>query len=265
MIKPGLFLATETAVNFTALARRSNEGKALEGVPVTLPIQRPYLTYQELSARWQCSLTDVAYLIREGALTAYLYRLVLRYENHDYENDDTKAYVTFGLVNDPAKERALLEFVESQREYTKDDDGEVIPFAPELPFAVERRGLTELPCEESQTWPEEHFKKTLFKIEEVESIEAQGLTANNDSRDSKPALVEHNARKREQVLAAALSLLAAFPDQCKGRGNCVSAQKLAELVADKAPLFWESREPPLTIDTMTRMFRGWLKKAKPDE
>ena len=71
---------------------------------------------------------------------------------------------------------------------------------------------------------------------------------------------ERHARNREQVLGAALSVLAAFPDQCKAKRGKVLATKLREMIEEKAPLFWREGKPPLRTEPIERLVREWLKK-----
>jgi hypothetical protein len=71
--------------------------------------------------------------------------------------------------------------------------------------------------------------------------------------------VEHNARKREQVLGTALCVLAKWPDLCRGKRGKVTGDKLAEMLAEKAPLFWaETGEPPLSEKVIAGLLRKYL-------
>jgi hypothetical protein len=70
---------------------------------------------------------------------------------------------------------------------------------------------------------------------------------------------ENNALKREQILGAALSVLANWPEQCKNGQGKVEATKVRKLIEEKALLFWkETGDPPLSSETIEREIRKWL-------
>lgn len=71
-----------------------------------------------------------------------------------------------------------------------------------------------------------------------------------------------HAQKREQVLGAALAVVAAFPDQCK-RGMWFNGKRIAALIETKAPLWFEDGEPPLDTGTMASLINGYLNTTKP--
>lgn len=73
---------------------------------------------------------------------------------------------------------------------------------------------------------------------------------------------EKHAKKREEILGAALSVLANWPEQCKNNAGVIQATKIRKLIEEKAPLFWkETREPPLSTDKIEREISQWIKKA----
>jgi len=74
--------------------------------------------------------------------------------------------------------------------------------------------------------------------------------------------LERHAANREQILGAALSVLAQYPDKCKNQKGKIVAAKISVLIDEKAPLFWESTgEPPLSVNVMTRLISEWIKKT----
>ena len=73
---------------------------------------------------------------------------------------------------------------------------------------------------------------------------------------------ERHAVNREQILGAAVSILARFPDACKSNNGKVQATKIRVQIEEKAQLFWEdSHEPPLTTSVIDELLRDWLKKT----
>lgn len=73
---------------------------------------------------------------------------------------------------------------------------------------------------------------------------------------------ERHAVKREEVLGAAMSVIAQWSDQCRNNLGKVEATKVRVLIEEKAPLFWRSTgEPPLSSDVIERLVREWLKKT----
>lgn len=73
---------------------------------------------------------------------------------------------------------------------------------------------------------------------------------------------EVNAQKREEVLGAALSVLATWPEQCRNNAGAVEATKIRKLIEEKALLFWKATgEPPLSTDKIEREIRKWMKKT----
>jgi len=73
---------------------------------------------------------------------------------------------------------------------------------------------------------------------------------------------ERHAVKREQILGAALSIIATYPDQCKNKAGRVEATKIRAAIEEKSLLFWpETAEPVLGTDKIERLIREWLKKT----
>jgi hypothetical protein len=73
---------------------------------------------------------------------------------------------------------------------------------------------------------------------------------------------EHNAGKREQILGAALSVLARWSDECKNGAGKIEATKIRELIESKSYKFWqEDGEPPMSTGEIEKLIRKWLKKT----
>jgi hypothetical protein len=73
---------------------------------------------------------------------------------------------------------------------------------------------------------------------------------------------ERFASNREQVLGAALSVLARYPEQCINKVGNLEATKIRVLIEEKALLFWpETGEPVLGSEAIERLIRDWLKKT----
>lgn len=73
---------------------------------------------------------------------------------------------------------------------------------------------------------------------------------------------ERFAKKREQVLGAALSVLARWPNECKNGLGKIEATKIRELIENKGYLFWrENGEPPLSTGEIEKLIREWLNKT----
>lgn len=72
---------------------------------------------------------------------------------------------------------------------------------------------------------------------------------------------ERHARNREQILGAALSVLAKWPDECRTDRGDPLASKIARMVESKAELFWSDAKPPLKLETIEEHIRDWIKKT----
>jgi len=107
-----------------------------------------------------------------------------------------------------------------------------------------------------------------FSVKEAKCTKTDIIRAEGKSSQEGVVTVhgntEHNAAKRAGILGAALSIVSAFPDDCKTNG-ILTGTKIATLIADKYALFWpdsETGEPPLSYDVSTRLINEWLKKPK---
>ena len=74
---------------------------------------------------------------------------------------------------------------------------------------------------------------------------------------------ESNANNRELVLGAAVAVLSAFPDQCRTKDlTKVQASKVAKLIDQKSTILFESGEPPLTENTISRIISEYINKIR---
>lgn len=74
--------------------------------------------------------------------------------------------------------------------------------------------------------------------------------------------IQHNAKKREEVLGAALSVLSRWPVECKNGAGKIEATKIRVLIENKGYMFWrEDGEPPLSTGEIEKLLRQWLKKT----
>lgn len=112
-----------------------------------------------------------------------------------------------------------------------DKDAEIYPIEGLLDF----KNYSELPVQYLRSWFPSAFKSS-----------------------AKPGNTESNASKREQILGAALVIIANFPEKCK-RGDKIVGKKVFSLIEYKAKTWWPSEEPPLSADTATRLINKWLK------
>lgn len=103
-------------------------------------------------------------------------------------------------------------------------------------------------------------KKEVIALTEFTINQKNKLTNTSNQR---PAKSEGYAKNREEVLGAALSVLAQYRDQCVTSTGTIKGAKIAKLVIDKATLFWPStHEPPLESETIPKIINEWLKKTQ---
>ncbi|QBJ63535.1 hypothetical protein [Pseudoalteromonas sp. DL-6] len=95
------------------------------------------------------------------------------------------------------------------------------------------------------------------------STENQSCSGNSLYPLKRPGRAEVYAKDREEVLGAALAVLAQYRNQCVTSTGTIKGAKIAKLVIDKAPLFWPStHEPPLENETIPKIINEWLKKVQ---
>lgn len=68
----------------------------------------------------------------------------------------------------------------------------------------------------------------------------------------------HLASVREQVLGAALNVLAKCPDQCYDAHGLCSGARIAERIAAQSMRWFDAPEPPLAGPEMTALIDRWL-------
>lgn len=74
---------------------------------------------------------------------------------------------------------------------------------------------------------------------------------------------ERHAANREQVLGAALSVLARWSDECKNGVGKIEATKIRALIESRGYKFWhEDGEPPMSTGEIEKLIRTWLKKTR---
>lgn len=89
----------------------------------------------------------------------------------------------------------------------------------------------------------------------------------DNQTEKKPSTKPHgNAERysgyREQILGAALSVIAHWPEQCKNNSGKFEAAKIAKLVDAKSFLFWpKTGDPPLTLQKMERVISKWINRV----
>lgn len=95
------------------------------------------------------------------------------------------------------------------------------------------------------------------------SIENQSFSDDNLYSSKRPGRAEAYAKNREQVLGAALSILARYRNKCVTTQGKIQGAKIAKLIEDKAGLFWpDLQEPPLERETIPKIINDWLKKTE---
>ena len=76
------------------------------------------------------------------------------------------------------------------------------------------------------------------------------------------ANVERFAKGREQVLGAAVSVMAKWPELCRNKSNKIEATKIRELIDQKGKLFWrDTGQPPFSAEGIERLIREWINKT----
>lgn len=103
-------------------------------------------------------------------------------------------------------------------------------------------------------------KKEVIALNEFTINKKKQLTNTSNQR---PGRAEYYAKNREEVLGAALSILAQYRPQCVSSKGKVQGAKIAKLIESKAGLFWpDLQDPPLDRETMPKIINEWLKKTE---
>lgn len=131
--------------------------------------------------------------------------------------------------------------------------------------------LLGLQAEEREAWLKTRHKANLpddsvfvMRLDALREFELSISDNENGGKPKKPhGNTEINAQKREQILGAALSVLANWPEQCKNNAGEIEGTKIRKLIEEKALLFWkETGEPPLSTEKIEREIRKWLNTVK---
>ena len=94
------------------------------------------------------------------------------------------------------------------------------------------------------------------------SIKKQRSSDDSLCSSKRPGRAEAYAKNREEVLGAALSVLAQYRNQCVTSSGKIKGAKIAKLIEDKAKLFWPSTHvPPLERESIPKLINDWLKKT----
>lgn len=128
-------------------------------------------------------------------------------------------------------------------------------------------------CEPSN-WPTNEIylsKEDILAIEKGEYTHYTNgqVEPNLDEDNSEGMIKKHgnskvNAEKRQSVINAAKKVINDYPEQCKTKSTqIVKASKVANLLYDKSLLYWSGTgEPPVTVRTMEKYIREWLKEKE---
>lgn len=84
-----------------------------------------------------------------------------------------------------------------------------------------------------------------------------------EAERTNPKLTENNASIREEVLEAALAILAKYPDECRSKDGKVMAAKIGKLIEQKAPEIWPSKgQPPRESGTIDKLICKAISRLK---
>lgn len=125
--------------------------------------------------------------------------------------------------------------------------------------------------EERETFLKENHRATLPQdsalVVRTEALRELEQFLSDTAQDKEISTKTHksteiNAQKREQILGAALSVLASWPNECKSNSGKIQATKIRELIENKGYFFWrENGEPPLATSEIEKLIRLWLNKT----
>lgn len=71
-----------------------------------------------------------------------------------------------------------------------------------------------------------------------------------------------NEASRQSVLNAAVEVMKAFPELCQSKTGKFQASKIARTIDSKSLLYWSDGEPPLEVETMTRLINNKITELK---
>lgn len=74
---------------------------------------------------------------------------------------------------------------------------------------------------------------------------------------------EVNAKKREEILGAAIAVLVAYPEKCRTKGGKVQGSKIKDVIEEKAPIWWEEKgEPPLKSNEISKLINRYISSLR---
>ena len=83
----------------------------------------------------------------------------------------------------------------------------------------------------------------------------------NKFKNKKPGNTEANASKREEILGAAIAIIANFPKECT-YGDSIRGKRVYDLMHSKAKTWWKDGEPPLKDETAIKLINKYLNTLK---
>ena len=107
------------------------------------------------------------------------------------------------------------------------------------------------------TWTEPY-------VELPEALKPEATSSAVGQRSTNLGRAKAHAIKREQILGAAIAVMAAHPDECrrKSEGPWVAA-RIADSINENSFRLWpECKVPPLTHNTMAQLISEWLRKLQ---
>jgi hypothetical protein len=96
------------------------------------------------------------------------------------------------------------------------------------------------------------------ELEDVLKLKFTTNEAKNESSYSEHPNAEHDAQKRQQILEAALAILANYPDQCMDKGK-VSGAAIARIMEEKSTLWFKYDDIPLSVRKVRELINQALK------
>lgn len=96
------------------------------------------------------------------------------------------------------------------------------------------------------------------ELEDVLKLKFTTNEAKNESNYSEHPNAEHHAQKRQQILEAALAILANYPDQCMDKGK-VSGAAIARIMEEKSTLWFKYDDIPLSVRKVRELINQALK------
>ena len=83
----------------------------------------------------------------------------------------------------------------------------------------------------------------------------------NKFKNKKPGNTEANASNREEILGAAVAVIANYPKECSWGGSIVG-KRVYKQIYEKSLIWWDDGEVPLGNETSIELINKWLKTIK---